>query len=152
MDTFLKRVTPLVLLLMAGLVLFERWLPGAGSIAALVRSDGVLRFVVAVLCIYVMLLVVERQSIDARFTRVLETFKQFYAARAGAAAAGEERTDEKMAEARKAALPILLAALESDDPKVRETALDNLRRLTGKDLGTQAAAWRQQLEEAEQED
>ena len=133
MDSFLKRITPLVLLAVAVLVLCERWLPGADRIAGWVTKDGVMRFVVAVLCIYVMLLVLERQSLDARFQRVLETFKQFYAARAGAAAAGEGQTDEKMAAAKKAALPILLAAVESEDPKVRETALDNLRRLTGKD-------------------
>ena len=152
MDSFLKRITPLVLLAMAVLVLCERWLPGADRIAEWVTKDGVMRFVVAVLCIYVMLLVLERQSLDARFTRVLETFKHFYAARAGAAAAGEGQTDEKMAEAKKAALPILLAAVESEDPKVREAALENLRRLTGKDLGTDAAAWRQQLEGAENGD
>ena len=151
MDSFLKRITPLILLLMAGLAFFERWLPGADRIASMVGADGVLRFVVGVLCIYVMLLVLERQSLDARFTRVLETFKQFYAARAGAAA-GEEQADEKMEQARKQALPILLAALESDDPKVRESALENLRRLTGKDLGTDAAAWRQQLGEPGKED
>jgi hypothetical protein len=111
-----------------------------------------MRFVVAVLCIYVMLLVLERQTLDARFQRVLETFKHFYAARAGAAAAGEAQTDEQMAHAKKVALPILMAAVESEDPKVRETALDNLRRLTGKDLGTDAAAWRQHLEAAEDGD
>ncbi|MHC5070287.1 MAG: hypothetical protein ACYTGO_07340, partial [Planctomycetota bacterium] len=81
MDSFLKRITPLILLLMAGLAFFEHWLPGANRIAAMVGADGVLRFVIGVLCIYVMLLVLERQSLDARFTRVLETFKQFYAAR-----------------------------------------------------------------------
>ncbi|MHC4515744.1 MAG: HEAT repeat domain-containing protein [Planctomycetota bacterium] len=151
MDSFLKRITPLILLLMAGLAFFEHWLPGANRIAAMVGADGVLRFVIGVLCIYVMLLVLERQSLDARFTRVLETFKQFYAARAGAAA-GEEQADEKMEQAKKQALPILLAALESDDPKVRETALENLRRLTGKDLGTDAAAWRQHLGEPRKED
>ena len=151
MDTFLKRITPLVLLLMAVLVFFEHLLPGGEAIREMVGSDGVLRFVVGVLCIYVMLLVVERQSLDAKLTRVLETFKQFYAARS-TAAAGEEGTDERMEQAKKQAVPILLAALDSPDPKVRNAALENLRRLTGKDLGTQAAAWRQQLEEAEQED
>ncbi len=148
MDTFLKRITPLVLLLMAVLVFFEHLLPGSEAINRMVGSDGVLRFVVGVLCIYVMLLVVERQSLDAKLTRVLETFKQFYAARAGAVA-GEERTDERMEQAKKQALPILLAALESPDPRVRETALENLRRLTGQDLGTDAAAWRQRLDETE---
>jgi hypothetical protein len=103
MDSFLKRITPLILLLMAGLAFFEHWLPGANRIAAMVGADGVLRFVIGVLCIYVMLLVLERQSLDARFTRVLETFKQFYAARAGAAA-GEEQADEKMEQAKKQAL------------------------------------------------
>ena len=151
MDTFLKRITPLVLLLMAVLVFFEHLLPGGEAIRKMVGSDGVLRFVVGVLCIYVMLLVVERQSLDAKLTRVLETFKQFYAARAGAAA-GEERTDERMEQAKKQALPILLAALESPDPRVRETALENLRRVTGKDLGTDAGAWRQHLDEPEEGD
>ena len=152
MDTFLKRITPLVLLLMAVLVLFEHVLPGGPTITKMIGNDGVLRFVVGVLCIYVMLLVLERQSVDAKLTRVLETFKQFHAARAGAASTGEGRTDERMEHAKKEALPILLAALESPDPKVRETALENLRRLTGKDLGTDAAAWRQRLDELEEGD
>jgi len=152
MDTFLKRITPLVLLLMAVPVFCEHVLPGGDAITRMVGSDGVLRFVVGVLCIYVMLLVLERQSLDAKLTRVLETFKQFYAARGGAASTGEERTDERMEQAKKEALPILLAALESPDPKVRETALENLRRLTGKDLGTDAVAWRQHLDEPEEGD
>lgn len=151
MDKFLKRITPWVLLMMAVLVLFEHALPGAAAIRRLVGENGVMRFVVGVLCIYVMLLVVERQSLDQKFTRVLETFKQFYTARGGAAG-GEAPTDARMEQARKEALPILVAALESPDPKVRETALENLRRLTGVDLGTDAAAWRKHLEAPEQGD
>jgi HEAT repeat len=151
MNTFLKRATPLVLLLMAVLVFCEHLLPGSPTIHRMVGSDGVLRFVVGVLCIYVMLLVIERQSLDARFTQVLQTFKQFYAARAGAAAS-EPPSEARMEQAKREALPILLAALESPDPTVRETALDNLRRLTGKDLGTDAGAWRQHLERPEEGD
>jgi len=149
MDTFLKRITPLVLLAMAVLVLFEHLLPGSEAIRRTVGTDGVQRFVVGVLCVYVMLLVVERQSLDAKFTRVLETFKQFYAARA-TASGGEEQADERMEQAKRQALPILLAALESPDPEVRNTALENLRRLTGKDFGTEAGAWRQHLEALEE--
>lgn len=151
MDRFLKRITPVVLLLMALLVFFERVLPGSDAIARLVGSDGVVRFVVGVLCIYVMLLVIERQSLDARFTQVLQTFKDFYAARTGTATS-EQQTDERIEQARKEALPILVAALESQDPKVRQTALDNLRRLTGKDLGMDPAAWRQHLEQPEKQE
>ena len=125
------------------------------GVRSLLGENGVMRFALGILCIYVMLLVIERQSLDARFTGVLETFKQFYAARAGAgggagaAAGSEERTDAEMEQAKEKAVPILLAALESDQADVREMALENLQRLTGKDLGTDVEAWKRHFAAAE---
>ncbi len=147
MSNFLKRITPLVLLTMAALVFLEPVLPGVAGIRSLIGENGVMRFALGILCIYVMLLVIERQSLDAKFTGVLDTFKQFYAARAGAGAGAgrEERTDAEMEAAKDKAVPILLAALESDQADVREMALENLQRLTGKDLGTDVEAWKRHL-------
>jgi len=41
---------------------------------------------------------------------------------------------------------VLLGAMEHDDPAMRLASLNTLRKLTGKDLGTEAEAWRRELE------
>lgn len=41
---------------------------------------------------------------------------------------------------------VLLDAMEHDDPAIRLASLDALRKITGKDLGTEPAPWRQELE------
>lgn len=132
MDGMLRKITPVVLILLGLLV----WL------APLVKTDsGVLRFVVGVLCLYTALLVFERQRMELRFTQVMGSFKKFYADRA---AATESLDPEKGLEA----VTILLAALDSPDEIVRQTAHDNLKRLTGKDFGSDPNSWAGWLEEA----
>ena len=135
MDRFLRKLTPIVLILLGLSVWFE---------PQLLPDTGIQRFVVGVLCLYTAMLVFERQRMELRFTQVLGSFKQFYADRAsGAGFVDREKGRE--------AVRILVAALDSEEEAVRETAIENLKRLTGKDLGSDSAAWRRMLAEADSE-
>lgn len=131
MDGFLRRLTPVVLIALAIGVWFESQLLG---------DVGVLRFTVGVLCFYTALLVLERQRMEVRFTQVLSSFKKFYEDRT---AAKEGLDPQKGMEA----VSILIAALTSAEAEVRESALLNLKRLTGKDFGFDSAAWQRWLVE-----
>ncbi|MHC5065661.1 MAG: hypothetical protein ACYTG5_16985 [Planctomycetota bacterium] len=143
MDSWLRRATPLVLLLLAGLAWFEDFLPGREYLAREFGDKFVLRFVLGLLCIYVLMLVLERQQMEQLFKQVLGQFKDFHSAQGAAGQPGGPATggvaDEK---ARSEAVQILVAALDSEDPKVRSGALENLQRLTGQQLGADKAAWR----------
>ncbi len=133
MDRWLRRSTPLILLVLAGLAWFEKFLPGHAFLAREFGDMFVLRFVLGVLCLYVLMLVIERQRMEQLFKRVLGQFKSFHDVTSVA-----PRAD---AEARQEAVQILIAALGSSDPKVRAGALGNLQRLTGESLGEDQAAW-----------
>ena len=126
MDGFLKKATPAVLILLGLFSWFETFLLG--------KEVGLTRFVLGVLCIYTAMLVVERQRMEARFAEVLGTFKDFYTQRKEA---------QKGADAEKGleAVGILIAALDSPDEGVRQSAEENLKRLTGKDFGRDVNAW-----------
>ena len=133
MDGFLRKLTPIVLVLLGLSVWIE---------PQVMPDAGVLRFVVGVLCLYTALLVFERQRMELRFTQVLGSFKQFYSERSAAAGPVDK---EKGLEA----VRILVAALDSPEPAVRETAEENLKRLTGKDFGSDSSAWTGWLAEAQ---
>jgi hypothetical protein len=139
MDGPLRRLTPWVLLTLAAVVWFEEVLPLEGLRKAF-GADGLIRFVLGIVCIYTMFLVIERQRMEKRFTDVLGQFKQFYEARASAqegAAAGDKSME---------AIRILVAALSAADPEVRSSAATNLKRLTGNDFGADPKAWQAWLE------
>lgn len=139
MDSVLRRATPLVLLVLAGLAWFEAWLPGHAELAARFGDDAVLRFVLGLLCLYMVMLVIERQRLEHSFKQLLAAFKEFHElTRSGAAASEAPRAKREAAE-------ILVAALTSDDLEVRESAAVHLQRLTGEDLGDDAGAWRSWL-------
>ena len=133
MDRWLRKITPLVLLVLCGLAWFEKYLPGHEFISREFGDQFVLRFVLGVLCLYVLMLVLERQRMELLLKRVLGQFKSFHSAK-GTEAPAEEQ-------ARQEAVQILIAALGSDDPKVRSGAVSNLERLTGESLGEDQAAW-----------
>jgi|SoiMethySBSTD1v2_1073268.scaffolds.fasta_scaffold2946595_2 hypothetical protein len=136
MDRFLRGATPIVLLALAGLAWFERWLPGHERLVEHFGPDGVLRFVTGLLCVYVVLLVIERQRMQRDFKEVLDAFRTFHS---------EARGTRSDAVAQREAIEILIGALASSDPVVRESSAQHLRRLTGQDLGPDAAAWRRWL-------
>lgn len=162
MDQALRRITPVVLLVLALLVWFEPLLPLDG-IRERLGETGLLRFVTGVLCIYCLLLVMERQRMEARFTEVLGTFQKFYRARsarsghgsgdAAAAGAGDPAAasgpgSDEESEQSLAAVAILTAALGSAEADLRETAVENLQRLTGQEFGDDQAAWQAWLADA----
>lgn len=136
MDRTLRRATPLVLLALGGLVLAEPWLPE--SLRTLLGPGGVIRLVVAVLCVYVVLLIAERERMVRDFKEVLRAFREFHG-NPGTPAAGAQAqpTDAQKREA----LEILVTALSSPDRSVRDKAHAHLQRLTGQALPPDPAAW-----------
>ena len=128
MDRFLRRATPLVLLVLAALAIFEPRLPE--RLRTLLGDGGILRAIVAVLCLYVLLLVIERERLEGTFRQVLKAFQEF-------------RQQSATTEQKRDAVRILITALESKDPEMRQKAASHLQRLTGQDFGEDAAKWRQ---------
>ena len=146
MDSTLQRATPIVLLVLAGLAWFGKFLPGYDGLTRSFGEAAVLRFVTGVLCLYMVMLVLERQRMERAFKDVLGAFRQFHAERAGGggAAGGEVRTAE---DAQEEALRLLVGSLSSPDAKVRGLAAGNLQRLTGQSFGEDAAAWTRWLDQ-----
>ncbi|MCB9868554.1 MAG: hypothetical protein H6837_01780 [Planctomycetes bacterium] len=132
MDAALRRLTPLLLAALALLVWFEERLFG--------RQVGMVRLTVGLLCIYTLLLVLERQRLDQRFTELLANFRRYFEERGGARETVDPRKQIEAA-------TILAAALHSTDPTVRDTAASNLKRLTGKDFGADPVAWQRWIAE-----
>jgi hypothetical protein len=135
MDGFLRRATPIVLLALAGLAWFEKWLPGHETMVSRFGEDGVLRFVLGLLCLYMVMLVLERQRLEQAFKQLLGAFKDFHA---------QSRSDGspvQAAEKKREAIGLLVGALESADAEIRGNAVTHLKRLTGKDLGHDPQAW-----------
>ena len=132
MRTLLRRSAPLLLLVLAGLVLFEEYLPGHETFQRYFGQDAVIRFAIGVLCLYVLLLVAARQQMEASFRELVEALRRF---RQG----GGGQPDPK---AQREALQLLVAALASGSDDVKRSSYEHLRRITGQDLGTDADAWR----------
>ncbi len=140
MDKFLRLATPLCLVALAALVWFERVLPGRDAFARTFGEDAVPRFVTGVLCIYVLVLVVERQRMESAFKDVLGAFRDFHAR-------GRRGERGALEAAQREAVEILIAALDSPDAQVRQRSVLHLERLTGQQLGDDAQAWRGWLRE-----
>ena len=91
--------------------------------------------VMGLLCIYMVMLVLERQRLEQAFKQMLGAFKDFHEqARGGVGASDAPR-------AKWEAVELLSAALESSDADVRQNAVVHLKRLTGQDFGEDAGAW-----------
>lgn len=132
MNSFLARATPLVLLALAVLAWFGELLPGHEQLVRTFGDDVVLRFVTGLLCIYMVLLVIERQRMERNFKQVLGAFRDFH---------GKAGGGEVPAAAQREAVEILVGALRSEDPEVRRNAQTHLERLTGQKLGEDPEAW-----------
>ena len=133
MDRTLRRLTSIILLALAVLAWFEESLFG--------EDKGLLRVTVGILCIYVLLLVLERQRLEDKFMQLLATLKNI---KTGAASVEDHVDGAKTLEA----VSILIAALGSVEAEVRNSAEENLKRLTGKDFGADAKGWQGWLEAA----
>jgi hypothetical protein len=134
----LRRATPLVLLLLAGLVLFEEHLPGHEFVQRTFGHDAVIRLVVGVLCLYVLLLMAARQHMEASFRELVATLRRFREDKGGGPALPPQ--------AQREALELLVAALSGAREDVRTSAREHLRRITGQDFGEDAGRWREWIE------
>ena len=135
MDRFLRHSAPLILLGLGLFVWLEPWLPGRPWRTATFGADGVLRFALGCVCVYTAVLIVERAQMMTTFRQVLGELGQLRDTTGAARAADpQERAG--------GAARILLAALESPDPAVRERGRSHLARILGRDLGDDPAAWR----------
>jgi hypothetical protein len=139
MDLFLRRATPVVLLMMAGLAWFGPLLPGYEGLIDRFGGDAVLRFLTGLLCIYVAMLVLERQRMEQSFKQVLGAFRDFHTNR--------HPNAEQTGKVQREAVEILVGALQSPDAEVRRNSRTHLVRLTGQDHGEDAGAWRSWLAE-----
>lgn len=133
-DSLFRQVTPLVLLGIAAVALFGRWLPGAAWVSQQFGDSFVLGFCVFLLSLYVLLLWGESLRLHAITTGVLKELVEFRNRRAGEV---QGRPLEQKLEAAR----LLLPALGSLDQKVRQMSRRNLGLLTGQDFGDDGAAW-----------
>ncbi|MBI5850443.1 MAG: hypothetical protein HZB39_05310 [Planctomycetes bacterium] len=131
LGAWLKLAAPLAILALAGLVWIEPWLPGAEWIGKNLGETAILRFSLGFGFLYLALVLLEQRRLGSLFRQVLMELKRFHAMRS-----------DDGSEARREAITILVAALESPDAEVRENAHKHLSRLTGVDHGTDAANWR----------
>ncbi len=148
MGETLRNLTPLALLGLCALVWFESCIPGANSIEQNLGETAVLRFVVGLLCLFVLVLMAERQHLNTVFQQMLGRLQQLQSrAGGGGGEAVPEASGPDEAKLKNDAMAILVAALDADDPSVRQNAVTNLERLTGQKFGTDAARWRQYMAE-----
>lgn len=139
LDARFRQLTPLLLLGVLLLLVFEPWLPLAWLRSHL-GADVVVRAAAVVLAFYVLLLWSETQRLGSVLTGVLQAFREF----GGKGVAAPKNPKTRLEAAR-----VLIAALGSDDPSIRETSRHNLTKLAGKDLGSDPAAWHRWLREQE---
>ena len=143
MEALFRQVTPLVLLAVVVLVVFEPWFPEVAWLRQQFGSGLLLRGCVALLGCYVLLLWGESIRLHTILTGVLQAFRQFDA-RGGKDAAAARNPKTRLEAAK-----LLIATLKSDDPEIRATSRHNLTRLVGKDLGADPAAWLKWLADQE---
>ncbi len=141
-ESWFRQLTPLVLLGIAAVALFGRWLPGAAWVAQQFGESFVLGFCVFLLSLYVLLLWGESLRLHAITTGVLKELVEFRNRRAG------EVQGRPMAQKVEAAR-LLLPALASADERVRQMSRRNLALLVGEDLGDDPAAWRRWIDAQE---
>jgi hypothetical protein len=135
-DALFRQVTPLLLLGVLLVVVFEGWVPGGAWVRERFGDQALLRACVAALVCYVLILWGESLRLHGMLTNVLAAFRQFNQStrEPGSEAAKNPR-------ARLEAARLLIAALGSPDASIRATSRHNLTRLVGEDLGDDPAAW-----------
>ncbi|MGE0141715.1 MAG: hypothetical protein AB7I19_02265 [Planctomycetota bacterium] len=142
LDVWLKLGAPLFLVALALLIWIEPWLPGADWIERNLGQTAVLRFAVGFGFLYLALTILEQRRLGSLFRQVLEQFKRFHSQQNPKTAESAARLD---------AVAMLITALGGTDTEVAENAHRHLVRLTGTDLGKDAAAWRGWLAQARQQ-
>lgn len=133
-----RQWTPLVLLGVVAVALFEPWLPGREWLRERFGDAFLLRACLAALGVHVLLLWGEALRLHGILTGVLQAFREFSGERA--------RSPGSNPKARLEAARLLIAALRSDDASIRATSRHNLTRLVGEDLGDDPERWQQWLD------
>ena len=142
-ESLFRQLTPLVLIAIAVIAIGHRSLPGADWLAQQFGETFVLGACVFALGIYVLLLWGEAMRMRAITIGVLKELMEF---RKGRAAEASGRPLQQKLEAAR----LLLPALASDDPQVRQLSRRNLALLAGTDFGDDVAAWRRWIAAQEQ--
>ncbi len=144
-DALFRQITPLVLLGVLLVVVFEPWVPGGAWVRERFGEQALLRACVAALVCYVLILWGEALRLHTMLTNVLAAFRQF--TDHTRAPPGDAAKNPK---ARLEAARLLIAALGSPDASIRATSRHNLTRLVGEDLGEDPEAWTAWLRRQEQ--
>lgn len=132
-EELFRQFTPLVLLGIIAVAVFERWVPGAAWVRENLGDTALLRGCVAALGLYTLLLWGESLRLHGILTGVLRAFREYQ----NGGVDGKGRPSKARVEAAR----LLLAAMRSEDPQIRTTSHRNLVQLAGRDLGTDPAAW-----------
>lgn len=135
MQKLVRQAMPWILLALAFGVWFENFLPMRDWLYGTFGPNGLMRFAVGLLCLQVVLIALDSQRLQFHFKELVQAFRKFH----------QDSGEGQDPEQRHQALTILIGALESPDQEVRETAAQNLARLTGQSFGTDRAAWTQWL-------
>lgn len=144
-DQLFRMVTPLFLLGVVGVIVFEPWVPGGDWLRRNLGETILLRGCIAALGLYVLLLWGESLRLNAVLSGVLKAFREH----GGGDRAGGTSSAARNPKARLEAARLLIDALKSDDPEIRKTGRHNLGRLVGKDLGGEPEPWQKWLAEQE---
>ncbi len=137
-ESLFRQLTPLVLLGVLLVLVFEPWLPGASWLKSKLGEQVILRGCVVMLGLYVLLLWGESLRLQVMLGGVLQALRQFDRDSSGGGRAGAVAKNSK---ARLEAARLLIAAMGSGDAAIRATSRHNLQRLVGQDLGDDPAAW-----------
>lgn len=131
----LQRWTPVFLLVLGLLVLFERFLPGRKAFVEQTSEDAVLRLAIALLCFFLAVSFAERALMRQHMLELLQTMRNLarQLKREGGGISPQEQREASL---------ILVNSLQSSDPNVRTSAAGHLKRITGQDFGSDAARWR----------
>ncbi len=141
-ESLFRQLTPLLLLVVALVAVFGKWLPGAAWIAQQFGDSFLVGLCVCLLTLYVLLLWGEMLRLHGVLTEVLKELMKFRNARA--AEVQGRPLQQKLDAAR-----LLLPALASSDTKMRELSRRNLVLLAGQDLGDDVAAWQRWIAQQE---
>ncbi|MCA8942729.1 MAG: hypothetical protein KDB80_09250 [Planctomycetes bacterium] len=142
MRELVRTFTPLVLLVLCALVWLEPILPGAEQWREAAGETALLRLICGFLCLFVAILAIERRQLQSVFEQMLARLQQLQRGGTGETAATPDRKQLE-----RDAAQILVAALDSDDARVRTNAVQNLERMTGQKFGEDVARWRKYLSE-----
>ena len=136
MQKLVRQAMPWILLGLAFAVWFENFLPMRDWLRNTFGPNGLMRFAVGLLCLQVVLIALDSQRLQHHFKELVLAFRKFH----------QDSGQGQDPEQRHQALSILIGALESPDADVRQTAAENLARLTGRAFGEDRAAWMRWLD------